>query len=163
MTSFVRLTVMGCAALFIAPVLFTGLLAAFLFTGWAFGETSTYAHSLPPTGQEQAATPLHSSRVKLGGMEVSDYSVGELAHVSLFKHGQTVRYHATLSEPAYVTIRDSGTGAVLVDHRYVGAGASDGTLRVVPPTDYDALTLTAYFPQSGRTVTAQADGTWISR
>ena len=135
----------------------TGL-TALLVAGLAFAGTPAYANpgdppsvsGFMPVPQPQPQPPHRHERasIQING--------------TYFKIGQTASYYYTLSAPAYVTIRDSVTGAVLVANQYVGAGTNYGTMRVVPPTGYDALTLTAYFPQSGRPVTAQSNGIWVN-
>ena len=153
----------------------TGL-TAMLVTGLAFAGTPAHADPLPPGllgGFAPAPQPTPPSvsgfvpvpqpnppapRPPYGHEQASIQIYG-----TTFKIGQTASYGYTLSAPAYVTIRDSVTGAVLVSNRYVGAGTQYGTMQATWPEGYDALTLSAYFPQSGRTVTVQSNGTWIYR
>ena len=142
----------------------TGL-AAMLVTGLAFAGKPAYADPgqppsvsgfMPYVPVPQPNPP--APRPPYGNEQASIQIYG-----TTFKIGQTASYSYTLSAPAYVTIRDSVTNAVIVSNRYVGAGTQYGTMQATWPEGYDALTLTAYFPQSGRTVTVQSNGTWIYR
>ena len=141
----------------------TGL-AAMLVTGLAFAGKPAYADPgqppsvsgfMPyvPVPQPNPPAPRPPYRNEQASIQI---------YGTTFKIGQTASYSYTLSAPAYVTIRDSVTGEVLVGTHYVSGGTNYATLVMTLPAGQHWLTLSAYFPQSGRTVTAQSNGIWVN-